>query len=119
MLPVHQNAVPEPEPEIEPNLQLQKPAPEAEPEPGAKRGTQFNLVVKSDDFFPGQQRECSVFARDLTELATNVAQSLAVSGKIYILLHDDEFDEFFLPNSISEIAENSCVQIKSKEEHSQ
>jgi len=99
----------------------QKPVLDFEPEPEleSESGTHFSLVVQSDDFFPGQQRKCLVFARDLSELATNVAESLGVSVGIYILLHDDEFDEYYLPNSISEIAENSCVKIKSREEQSQ
>ena len=95
----------------------QKPIPKSEPQPEPEPQSQnhFNLLVLSDDFFPGEQRKCLVFARDLSELETNLAESLGIGGVgMHILLHDDEFQEYYLPNSIDELAETSSVKVRAR-----
>ena len=88
---------------------------EPEPEPEPQSQNHFNLLVTSDDLFPGEQRKCLVFARDLSELQTNLAESLGIGGVgVHILLHDAEFEEYYLPNSIDELAESSSVKIKAR-----
>eukprot|EP01048_Picozoa_sp_COSAG05_P003157 COSAG05_NODE_142_length_16591_cov_6.726837_2_plen_181_part_00 len=98
----------------------QQPQPEPEPEPEAALAVnevvasmqrkQFTFFVNSD-LFP-DQRQCRVFAADLTELETEIARVLGIPQSIYVLVHDEDFDDYFLPLKIAEVPQAGRIKVK-------
>jgi translation elongation factor P/translation initiation factor 5A len=74
---------------------------------------QFTFLVKSDDLFT-DQRKATVFAADLAELEENLAQALGVDVGVYVLVHDEDFDEYCLPDSIGEVPQTGRVKVKKR-----
>lgn len=74
---------------------------------------QFTFLVKSDDLFT-DQRKCRVFAADLGELEASLAASLGIPHGIYVLIHDEDFDEYCLPDKIAEVPQTGRIKVKAR-----
>ena len=74
---------------------------------------QYTFIVTSDDLF-ADQRKRSVFAATLQELEDNLAQALEVGVGVYVLVHDADFDEYCLPDSIGEVPQTGRVKVKKR-----
>lgn len=98
---------------------VQPPAPAPAPAPAPvqmqPRADQkhFTFLVKSDDLFD-DQRKCTVFAADLPELEEALSSSLGVGVGVYVLVHDEDFDEYCLPDSIGEVPQTGRVKVKAR-----
>ena len=81
-----------------------------QPRPDQKK---FTFLVKSDDLF-ADPRMATVFAADLAELEENLAQELGVGVGVFVLVHDEDFDEYCLPDSIGEVPQTGRVKVKQR-----
>ena len=70
-------------------------------------------MVKSDDLFT-DQRKCRVFAADLGELEASLAAFLGIPHGIYVLIHDEDFDEYCLPDKIAEGPQTGRIKVKAR-----
>ncbi len=59
---------------------------------------------------PGLQ--ATAFAADLSELQLNLSAGLGLGVDVYVLIHDEDFDEYCLPDKITEVPATGRIKVK-------
>eukprot|EP01050_Picozoa_sp_SAG11_P023001 SAG11_NODE_4495_length_1875_cov_0.964527_3_plen_193_part_00 len=75
----------------------------------------FTFLVESDDLFaPGEKKKCSVTAGSMDQLELAIARELNINEAIYVLAHDEDFDEYYVPDSLADVPDKGRVKVKAK-----